>query len=154
MIGTRIHLQVLHLPAAEGATRNHALDRLLEQALRVRRAEDLAPGPLLDAAGMAGVPVELLFLGLVAGQLHLAGIDDDDVVAVIDVRGVGRLVLAAQPVGHDRREAAENDALGVDQDPLLRDLRRLRRRGLLSEAHGSLKYSWSADRSSADRGGV
>jgi hypothetical protein len=73
---------------------------------------------------MTGVPVELAIGELVAGQLHLGGVDDDDVVAAIDMRREGRLVLAAQPIGDDAGEAAENQAVGVDDDPLLDDLGR------------------------------
>src|SRR5690606_33272789 len=52
---------------------------------------------------------------------------------VVHMRGVGRLVLAAQPVGDDRGEAADDETLGVDQHPLLLHLGRLLRVGL----HGS-----------------
>src|SRR5262249_11854621 len=81
-----------------------------------------AEGPVLDAAGIAGVVVEHLVAQLVAGHLHLGGVDDDDVVAAIHVRRVGRLVLAAQAVGDDAGETAENDAVGIDHEPLLGDL--------------------------------
>ncbi len=85
-----------------------------------RPSSDLARGALLDAAGMAGVPVVHLVGVLLAGERDLLGIDDDDVVAVIDMRGEGGLVLAAQAVGDDGREAADDEAFGIDQDPLLR----------------------------------
>src|SRR3546814_18886712 len=45
------------------------------------------------------------------------------------MRGEGRLVLAAEVVGDDRGEAAENDAIGIDHEPLLFDLARLGRVG-------------------------
>ena len=45
---------------------------------------------------IAGVVVIDLLVALAAGEHHLVGIDDDDVVAVVDMRGEGRLVLAAQ----------------------------------------------------------
>jgi hypothetical protein len=45
------------------------------------------------------------------GEHHLVGIDDDDVVAVIDVGREGRLVLAAQPHRDDRGEAADDEPL-------------------------------------------
>ena len=87
--------------------------------MRSTTFEALAQGLALDAAGMAGVPVEDFALGLAAGQAHLLGVDDDDVVAAIDVRGEGRLVLAAQTHGDDRGEAAQDQPVGVDQHPLL-----------------------------------
>jgi hypothetical protein len=51
---------------------------------------------LADAAGVAGVAVVHLVLSLVAGHAQLLGVDHDDVVAGVDVRGVDGLVLAAQ----------------------------------------------------------
>jgi hypothetical protein len=56
-------------------------------------------------------------------------VDDDDVVAAINVRGVGREVLAAQAHGDDGGETADDQTLGVDQHPLLRHLSRLCRKG-------------------------
>ena len=63
------------------------------------------------------VVVDLL-LALAAGEDHLIGVDDDDVVAAVDMGGVGGLVLAAQPHRHDRGEPADDEALGIDHDPL------------------------------------
>jgi hypothetical protein len=63
-----------------------------------------------------------------AGQHRMRGIDDDDVVAAIDMGRVGREVLAAQPHGDQRSEATDDQTLGVDHDPLLRHLGRLCRK--------------------------
>jgi hypothetical protein len=79
-------------------------------------------GALLDAARIAGVVIVDLLLALAAGEHHLVGVDDDDVVAAIDVGRVARLVLAAQAHGDDRGEAADDKAGGVDDDPLLVDV--------------------------------
>jgi hypothetical protein len=84
---------------------------------------------LLDAAGMAGVPVVLLVGVLVAGEHHLVGIDDDDVVTVVDMGGEGGFMLAAQTVGDERGETADDETFGVDQHPLLHHVRRLLRKG-------------------------
>ena len=62
------------------------------------------------------LPVDLLIF-LAAGQLHLRRVDDDDVIAGVDERRVGRLVLALQqPRGHGR-DAAEHLAVGIDDVP-------------------------------------
>src|SRR5258708_15432279 len=100
MVRSGVDAQVLHLRAAERAAGDHALDGLDQDALGEAAFEALAQGLALDAAGMAGVPVEDLALGLAAGQADLIGVDDDNVVAAIDVRGERRLVLAAQPHGY------------------------------------------------------
>ncbi|MNW05240.1 hypothetical protein D3C71_2014580 [compost metagenome] len=70
------------------------------------------------------MPVELVLVQLATGQLHLVGIDDDDVVTHVHVRREGRLVLAAQAAGDDRSDAAHDQPFGVDQDPLLFNLAR------------------------------
>src|SRR5262249_30662539 len=57
-----------------------------------------------------------------AGQHDFFRVDDDDIVAVIDMRGVGRLVLAAQPHRHQACEAADHETRGVDDDPFLLDV--------------------------------
>ena len=51
---------------------------------------------VLDATRIAGVVIVHLLLALAAGEHHLIGVDDDDVVAAIDVGRVVRLMLAAQ----------------------------------------------------------
>ena len=87
--------------------------------------------------GVAGVLVIDFLVELAAGELHLAGVDDDDMVAAIDVRGEARLVLAAQDVGDDRRQAADDQPVGIDQMPFLLDLSRLDRLGGLHQRlHG------------------
>ncbi len=51
------------------------------------------------------MPVVALVGALVAGHLHLLGVDDDHVVAHVHVRREGRLVLAAQHAWRRRRRA-------------------------------------------------
>ncbi len=74
---------------------------------------------------------------LAAGEADLFGVDDDDMVSAVNVRREARLVLTAQYVGDDRRDAADNQAVGVDQVPFFLDLRRLCRLGRLHQRlHG------------------
>src|SRR5438105_1848089 len=56
--------------------------------------------PLAQPARVARVARVLLGLELAAGDLHPGGVDHDHVVAAVQMRGVGRLVLAAQDRGH------------------------------------------------------
>src|SRR5947209_16875207 len=108
MIGAAVNAEVAHLDATERTTRDHALDGLLEHALGMLAFEDLARGALLDVADIAGVLVIGLLLALATGEDRMLGVDDDDVVAAINVRGVGREVLAAQAHGDDGGEAADD----------------------------------------------
>ena len=129
MLGAGIDAQVGHLAAAQRTARHHALDRLLDDPLGELARHDRAGGAFLDAADIAGVVVVDFLLQLVAGQQHLGGVDDDDVVAAIHMGRVGGLVLAAQAHGDDRGQPADHQPFGVDQDPLLLDLGGLGRVG-------------------------
>ena len=76
----------------------------------------------LQAAQPAGVTPVALGLGLVATQHDLVGIDDDDKVAGVGVRGVLGLVLATQNHGSLGGKAAKGNAVSVDEHPLALDL--------------------------------
>src|SRR5215510_1605448 len=119
VIGALVDAKIAELDPSERPARQHALDRLFDDPLREAPLHDRLGGALLDAADVTGVVVIDLLLQLAAGQHHLLGIDDDDVVAAIDMRRVGRLVFAAQPHGDDRSEAADDQTLAIDHHPLL-----------------------------------
>src|SRR5690554_6426029 len=89
------------------------LDHALGMAL-----QRLAQGFGLEVADVAG-EAEILLVGqLVAGDGHLLGVDHDDVVAGVHVRGVDGLVLATQAAGDLAAETAERLAGGVDHVPV------------------------------------
>ena len=83
----------------------------------------LRRGDLLPA-GVVGVVLVLLLVPLLAGELHLLGVDHDDEVAGVAVRGVLRLVLAAEDVRDRDRQPADDQVGRVDHDPLVLDRRR------------------------------
>ena len=122
MLRPGIDPQISQLHAAERPARDHALDGLLDHALRIAAFEDLARGAFLDVADIAGVLEIDLVVALAAGQHRMRGVDDDDVVTAIDMRRVGREMLAAQPHGDERGEPADHQTFGVDQHPFLRHL--------------------------------
>ena len=62
------------------------------------------------------MPINLLF-ELVAGEADLIGVDDDDVIAAIQIRRVIRLVLADQNSRHSRRHAAQYQSGSVHDKP-------------------------------------
>jgi hypothetical protein len=68
------------------------------------------------------VAVHDLAIALVRREHDLVGVHDDDVVARVEVGGEGGLVLAAQHPGHLGGEAAEDQAVGVDDEPGTLDL--------------------------------
>ena len=58
------------------------------------------------------------FIGqLFAGEAHFAGIDDDNMVAAIDVRGVAWFMFAAEDIGDDCGNAANNQTFGINNMP-------------------------------------
>src|SRR5258708_3464234 len=69
-------------------------------------------------------------LGLLAGDAQLRDVDDDDIIAGVDVRRVLRLMLAAQPRGNLHRQPPQDFALSVDHVPAELDLARFCRVGL------------------------
>ena len=73
-------------------------------------------------AHVAGVLVVELSLELPARDLHLRGVDHDDVVAGIHVRGERRLVLAADDARDLGRQASEHHAFGIDDEPAVLDV--------------------------------
>src|SRR4051794_35674563 len=119
MLGAVVEMKRAHLVAAERPARNHAFDRFLKHALGEAALEHLARGDLFNAAGETGVLVIDFVIELAAGEADLAGVDDDHMVAAVDMRGEARLVLAAEDIGDDRRKAADDQPFGVDQMPFL-----------------------------------
>ena len=120
-----------HLGLGEHAL-NGFLDDFFGAALEQAKERLLA-----QTAGEAGVAAIHLFLRLEAGEANLFGIDHDDVIAHIDVRGVLRATLAGEDAGDLGGEAAEGLAGGVGHEPLAFDLKRAgnKRRHLFSSKH-------------------
>src|SRR3974377_1851865 len=95
MIGARIDPQISELHAAKRSARQHALDSLFNDAFGEAPFHDRLGSALFDPTDEAGVIVIDLLLLLTTGEHRLCGVDETDVCAALDVRGVGCLVLAA-----------------------------------------------------------
>ncbi len=124
MLRAAVDLQLLQHGATDAVPRQHPLHRALDDELRLAREERLE-ALLLQAAGIVRMAVVALLRQLVAGDPDAARVHDHDVVADVDVRGVGRLVLALEQRGDPRRQPAERLVAGVDQPPASLDLARL-----------------------------
>src|SRR5438552_6357312 len=129
MLGARVDLEFRDLLPREPVLRKHPLHGDT-QHLGGPALELLAKRPAAEPAGIARVAVVPLLVELVARDLDLLGVDDDDEVPGVHVRRVLRLQLAAERVRDLGREAAERLALGVDEVPLARDFSRLGAVGL------------------------
>ena len=119
-----IDAQIAELLAAERPARDHTLHGLLQHPLGMLAVENLLGNAILDATGIAGMPVIDLVGSLVAGERHIAGVDHHDIVAAVEMGRVGWLMFAAKPVSDEDREPPHHEALGVDQDPGLLDFLR------------------------------
>lgn len=114
--------------SAERVVRQHALDRHHHGALGVI-LHQRAVLDLFEAADPAAVMTVELVFQLVAGQHRLGGVDDDNMVAAIDVGREDRLMLAAQKAGNGGGGAAQGLARCVDDIPLALDVICLRKKG-------------------------
>src|SRR5579862_3768175 len=83
-----------HLAAHLGL-RQHALDGLLDDGFGAT-GEELDEGLFAEAAGESGVAAIELLVSLEAREHDLFGVDDNDVIAHIDVGGVERVELAGE----------------------------------------------------------
>ncbi|VXC74354.1 hypothetical protein SPHINGOAX6_40271 [Sphingomonas sp. AX6] len=137
MLGALEDAQIAHLLTAQRTARNHALDCLFKDTLGEATVENLVRGHFLQATDVTRVLVIDLVGALLAGEPNLVGVDDDDIVAAIDVRGEAGLVLAAQDVCDDRRCTTDHQAFGIDDVPFLFHFVRLGRLGGLHQRlHG------------------
>src|SRR5690606_39868895 len=98
MLGARIDLQLLEHRAAQRGARQHALDSQLDGALW-RTVLQLAERNGFQATRECRVKVIELVSHFLAGYGYLVSVDDNNVVASINVRSVFRLMLTAQTGG-------------------------------------------------------
>lgn len=120
MLAAGIDVEVAVEGITEASLRKHAADGVLEDTLRVAGAH-LGRGGLTLTAGITGVALIDFVSLLLAAEDNLLGIDDDDIVAAVDMRGVAGLGLAAQDVGHTGSQTTYGLTLSVNENPFLLD---------------------------------
>ena len=98
VVGTGVDLQLVELSSAESVLRDHA-PHCAGDELDGVVIEQLGVALRLEAARVAGVAIRELGFGLVGRHHDLVGVDDDDVVAGVQVRCVVGTVLATQQAG-------------------------------------------------------
>src|SRR6185295_8250703 len=121
MIRAGVDLELAQLLGAEPRVREHALDRPADNFLGPA-LEQLAERLLLEALGMAAVADVGLGLELGRADRDLARVQHDHVVAAVEVRRPGRLVLALEDASDTRGEAAERLARRIHDEPVPLDL--------------------------------
>src|ERR1035438_8255185 len=102
MLVALIHFELGHQDPAQAVFGNHAPHGVGDELLGLFGA-DLLNGAVMLAAFPAGVTHELLLDLFLAGEDDFLGIDDNDKVAGIKVRGIDWFVLPAQNIGSLRR---------------------------------------------------
>lgn len=131
-----VNFKFAELGAAEAAFGHHAFDSVTDEPSGVFGAHHVS-GLFFAAAGKAGVVLVDFFGVFIAGQDDFFRIDDDDVVAAVEMRGVGRFVAAAQHVSDLDGQASEHLPGGVDHVPIAGDFVFFGEEGL----HGSCAQS-------------
>jgi hypothetical protein len=117
MLRTCIYFELCELAIAKSAVRQHATNGLLNDCDGLSGSK-VGQSFFLESTRETGmVPVKLLGLFL-TGDLDLFGIYYDYKVTAVYVRGVLRLVLAAQNAGDFTGYAAKGFTFSIDDEPL------------------------------------
>lgn len=106
----------------------HTLDGFFQNALRMFLLQ-LAEGGFMNAAGVTRMTIILFVFGLVPCHTELFDVDNDDIVARIDVWGVNRFVLATQPVGNFGGHTTEHLVGRINHEPVVGHFMRLGGKG-------------------------
>ena len=117
MLGTLVAVQAGQSLSTDGVGRDHALDSVGHGQIAVL-SHQLAVLDLLQAANVLAVGDVELLLSLLAGQNCLVAVDDNDVIAAIDIGGVVDLLLAAQQNSGLSSDVTQALAGCVEQLPL------------------------------------
>ena len=117
MLRTGVDVELAENLCAETVLRKHALDRVFNDTDR-EAIEHLAGRCEGRAALIARVTEVGLVRQLLSRELYLLSIDDDDVVAGINMRRVDGLVLAAQNFRDLRCKTADRLVLCIYDLPL------------------------------------
>src|SRR5215208_3925934 len=124
VLRTGVHLELLDQFAAELVLGQHSPHCQFHGPAGVA-VQQLTVRHGAQATGATRVPVHQLVGPLVAGEGDLGCVDDDDEVTTVDVRGVGRLVLAPQQRRGGHGQPTQDDIVRVDHMPGARDVARL-----------------------------
>ena len=87
--------------AAQLVVRDHSADSKQDKLFRAAGAH---------AAGSVTVVTANLF----PGEHHFLRIDHDDVIAVVDVRGISDFVFSTEDIGGFHGDIAEDSVVGID----------------------------------------
>src|SRR5439155_15588316 len=138
MLASGVDLQMAQLRSAELVMAEHAANRSPDHFLRPP-VEEMPERLRAKAAGITAVARIGLRFALVARDRDSRCVDDDDVIAGIEVGLPRGLVLALQDDGDARGETTEGLARGIGHEPASFDLVRPRRECLRRHRSPSLR---------------
>ena len=110
-------MQAIQALAAKRILRQHTLDSQFHSVVRTVFHHDASFG-FLQTADPAGVTAIVLLIQLLAGEYCFACVDDDDIVAAVNVGSECDLVLAAKQVGSNNSSTAQGLISCIDDVPL------------------------------------
>ena len=113
----RIDFQLTVHVTTQRVLRQHAFDRGLDHTLR-GLGNQLLEADFLDAARETGVGVVHFVRTLGTSNTYLLGVDYDDVVAGVNVRGVFRFVLATQTARDFSGQTTQGLTSSINDEPL------------------------------------
>src|ERR1035441_3339598 len=128
MLVAAIHLQLGSHCTPELALGKHALDSLFQDLFRLA-CQEARKGLFAQAAGETGVATVKFLLALETSQPHFFSINDDYVIAHIDVRNVLGIQLAAQHTGRLGSQPAQRLAAGIYHKPFAVNILAARNKG-------------------------
>src|SRR5579863_6438846 len=137
MAVARVDVQAAQLIVTRAIGREHAAHRALDESFGML-GMNFARGLNAQTAGVTAVAVIEFLIEFLSAQLDFLGIDDDHVIAVVNVRRPRRLVFARQRACNAHRQRAEALPRRVDDVPIVRRLRRL----LLITTHAARPSLW------------
>ena len=124
MLRTSVNLQLLAHCTAKRVLGEHALNSVLNNALGML-LHGLGERLALQTTGITAVAVVFLGRSLGARNPDLVGVDDDDEVTRVNMRGVLRLVLTLEKLCSLGSNAAKDLILGIDNQPFALNFKRL-----------------------------
>ena len=121
VFGARVNPQLAEHVASKGALWKHAFYSLFDNQFRLFFTQLVKAGGL-QTTRIAGMMVVQLVGGLVSGHLDFAGIDYNNVIARIHVRGIFWFMFSTQATRNLGSQSAQGFALGIDQEPVMLDV--------------------------------
>ena len=127
MLGTVVNVNVLQQLSAQTVLGQHTLDDLHVQGvhtlaqvfLLLALGLQLSRGRETLTTGIAGVAYILMLGPLLAGHLALVGVDDDYIVATVNVGSVIGFVLATQLLSYLGAQATQDLVGSINYHPFL-----------------------------------